>query len=426
MNNEVKSQASPQASSAKDFFLARQPILNRNQRLVAYELLFRAASAGSAGVTDDVAATATVIEHATELGLENIIGGSFAFVNIDEAVLMSDFVEFLPRERVVLEILETVIATDQVVARIIELRASGYRFALDDVIADSATVRKLLPHMDIIKIDIMEISQDELSALYALLKRENKKMLAEKVENMEQFKFCFDLGFDYFQGYYFAKPIILQGKKISPSQLVVMQLMNLIIADADTADIEKAIKHDASLGINLLRLMNTPAFMTTQKIESLRQALAILGRRQLQRWLQILLYASAGKGDGLMSPLLMLATMRGKLLELMAQKMMPRNQSVADVAFTVGIMSLMDTLFSSPMEKILQQISVADDVKLALLGRSGIFGEMLLLVEHIERAESNTTSLASELEHLHLAKDELYSMQVQAFEWSDNISQAAA
>jgi EAL and modified HD-GYP domain-containing signal transduction protein len=422
----MKNEASPHANSAKDFFLARQPILNRNQRLVAYELLFRAASAGPAGVIDDVAATATVIEHATELGLENIIGGSFAFVNIDAAVLMSGFVQFLPREKVVLEILETVVATDSVVNRIIELKEAGYRFALDDVVADSATVRKLLPYMDIIKIDIMEISQHDLTNLYALFKSENKKMLAEKVENMDQFKFCFDLGFDYFQGYYFAKPIILKGRKISPSQLVVMRLMNLIIADADNAEIEKAIKHDASLGLNLLRLMNTPAFMTTQKIESLRQALAILGRRQLQRWLQILLYASAGKADGLMSPLLMLATMRGKLLELMAQKMMPRNQSVADVAFTVGIMSLMDTLFSTPMDQILQQISVVDDVKLALLERNGTFGEMLLLVEHIERAESNASNLTSELEHLHLGKDELYSMQVQAYEWSDNISQAAA
>ena len=422
----MKNDASAQTNSANDFFLARQPILNRNQRLVAYELLFRSAYVGSAGVTDDVAATATVIEHATELGLENIIGGSFAFVNIDATVLMSDFVEFLPREKVVLEILETVIATDAVVARIAVLRAAGYRFALDDVVADSATVRKLLPYMDIIKIDIMEVAQNDLAALYSLFRGENKKMLAEKVETMDQFKFCFDLGFDYFQGYYFAKPIILKGKKISPSQLVVMQLMNLIIADAETADIEKAIKHDASLGLNLLRLMNTPAFMTTQKVESLMQALALLGRRQLQRWLQILLYASAGKSDGLKSPLLMLATMRGKLMELMAQKMMPRNQSAADVAFTVGIMSLIDALFCVPMDQILQQISVVEDVKLALLERNGILGEMLLLVEHSERAESNTTGLISELEHLHLGKDELYAMQVQAFEWSDSVSQAVA
>ena len=422
----MKNDASLQTHIAKEFFLARQPILNRNQRLVAYELLFRAASVGPAGVSDDVAATATVIAHATELGIENIIGGSFAFVNIDASVLMSDFVEFLPREKVVLEILETVVATDAVVARIVELRAAGYRFALDDVVADSATVRKLLHLIDIIKIDIMEVAPHDLPTLYALFKNENKKMLAEKVENVDQFKICFDLGFDYFQGYYFAKPIILKGKKISPSQLVVMQLMNLIIDDADTTEIEKAIKHDASLGLNLLRIMNTPAFMTTQKIESLRQALAILGRRQLQRWLQILLYTSAGKADGFKSPLLMLATMRGKLLELMAQKMMPSNQLAADVAFTVGIMSLMDTLFSAPMNQILQQISVVEDVKQALLERNGIFGEMLLLVEHIERAESNTTSLLSKLDHLHLGKDELYSMQVQAFEWSDNVAQAAA
>ncbi|MDO8701990.1 MAG: EAL domain-containing protein [Undibacterium sp.] len=424
MKNDVSSPTHSQ--SAKDFFLARQPILNRDQRLVAYELLFRSTAVGPAGVTDDGAATATVIAHASELGLENVIGTSLGFVNIDAAVLMSDFVQFLPREKVVLEILETVEVTDEVVARVTELVKEGYRFALDDVIVDSTNLRRLLPLIEIIKIDIMGMTQIDLTALFNQFAGMNKKILAEKVENIDEFKFCFELGFDYFQGYYFAKPLILTGKKLSPSHLAIMQLINLIIADAETEEIERAIKHDAALGLNLLRLVNTPAFMTSQRIESLRQALAVLGRRQLQRWLQILLYAASGKGDSFMSPLLMLATTRGKLLELMTQKMMPRNQSAADIAFTVGIMSLMDALFSSPMDQILQQISVVDEVKLALMGRNGIYGEMLSLVECVEKTESDASIFMPRLDSLGLSREELYAMEVQAFEWSDSISQSAA
>lgn len=425
----MSDQANSPKHKAMDFFLARQPILNRQQSLAAYELLFRSAAVGAAGVVDDVAATASVIEHASELGLDNVIGGSLGFFNVDTTVLLSDFIQFLPRDKVVLEILETVEATDEVLARVAELLALGYRFALDDVIADSPCLRKLLPMIEIIKIDIMGMSRSDLTALYHQFKGSNKKMLAEKVETLEEFNFCMGLGFDYFQGYYFAKPLILTGKKLSPSQLAIVHLMALIVADADTAVIELAIKHDASLGLNLLRLVNTPAFLTSQRIESLRQALVVLGRRQLQRWLQILLYAAPGKVDSFMSPLLMLATTRGKLMELIAQQLMPRNQMAADTAFTVGIMSLMDTLFSSPMSQILLQISVIEEVKLALLERSGRYGEMLHLIEQIEtldQDEAAATMLLAELEQLGISKEKLFELQVQAFEWSDEISRGAA
>ena len=172
MNSDVVSQS----HSARDFFLARQPILNRDQQLVAYELLFRSAAAGPAGVTDDVAATASVIEHASELGLVNVIGSSLGFVNIDATVLMSDFVRFLPREKVILEILETVEVTDEVVARVIELSNEGYRFALDDVVIDSVQLRRLLPLVEIVKIDIMGMSQRDLAALFRRFAGTNKIM----------------------------------------------------------------------------------------------------------------------------------------------------------------------------------------------------------------------------------------------------------
>ncbi len=406
----------------KEFFLGRQPILNRNQHLIAYELLFRRADVSAASVVDDLAATASVIEHASELGMENVVGSSLGFVNIDANVLMSDFVQFLPRQKVVLEILETVKVTDSVLARVAELKRLGYTFALDDVISDSEDVRRLLPLVDIIKVDLVGMRPADLSQLSRQFKNAKKRLLAEKVENIDQFKLCLDLGFDYFQGYYFAKPVILSGKKLSPSQMALIQLMALLNSDAENAEIESAIKREASLSLNLLRMVNSPALGTGNRIDSLRQALLVLGRRHLQRWLQILLYAEPTKTAGTLSPLLVLATTRGKLLELMANRIKPGNHNVADTAFTVGIMSLMDTLFGTPMEKILEQIAVVDTVSDALLSRSGLYGEMLTLVEHFERLEESSSLLLPALNRLQLTIEDIREMQLSAYEWSEQVA----
>lgn len=413
------------AAHVRDFFLARQPILDRTQGLIAYELLFRSAAAGPANVTDDLLATASVMANASELGMHNVVGSALAFVNVDVTVLMSDFVKFLPQDKVVLEILETVQVTAAVIDRVSQLARIGYRFALDDVIATSPDVMALLPVVDIIKIDIRDMPQAELVRLSVRFKNAGKKLLAEKVETLIEFENCLALGFDYFQGYYFAKPVVLSGKKLSPPQLAIMQLMELIRNDADGSAIEKTIKQDASLGLNLLRLVNTPGAGVPQRIDSLNQAVVVLGRLQLQRWLQILLYAEPRKSARSVPPLLMLATTRGKLLELITTRLHPNSRGMADKAFTVGIMSLMDTLFGQSMENILDQITVADEVREALLHRAGAYGAILTLAEYIERIEEPNPLLVPTLNQLGLSIEELNTLQLEAFEWSNSISGSA-
>lgn len=407
-----------------DFFLARQPILNRLQSIVAYELLFRSAASGPANVVSDLAATASVIAHASEIGMGKVIGGSRAFINVDATVLMSDIVKILPHQHIVLEILEGVEATSEVVGCIRALVAMGFTFALDDVIADTADIQQFLPFVDIVKIDVKDMPLEQLAGLASRYKLANKKLLAEKVESQAMFQCCRELGFDFFQGYYFAQPVILAGKKIAPSQLAVMQLIEQIHADADDAFILNSIKRDASLSLNLLRLVNTPATGTSRRIDTLGQALLFLGRGQLQRWLQVLLYANSEQSGKPASPLLTLATTRGKLLELMAAKLHPDRPNVADIGFTVGIMSLMDALFGIPMKDILQQIPVNAAIREALLGRMGMHGDMLKLAEHIERIEDAGELLVPTLDKLQLSAADLYQFQLSAFAWSDNISHA--
>ena len=413
--------AEPVAPS-DDFFLARQPILGRDQHLVAFELLFRTAGSTEANVTDDAAATAAVISHASQLGMDHVVGEQLAFLNVDEVVLKSDFVRFLAPDKVILEILETVKATDEIIARILELKQLGFKFALDDVIADSDDVRQLIALVDVIKIDLKGVDPASLPALTLSLKGPHKKLLAEKVETVEEFKKCLELGFEYFQGYYFARPVILSGKKIAPSELVILHLLELINSEADNRAIELAVKRDALISLNLLRLVNTPAAGGRGKIDSLAQALMVLGRRQLQRWLQILLYARPGGAVALNSPLLQMATTRGKLLELMTLKLKPGQRAAADTGFTVGIMSLMDALFSMSMHDILNTVVVADEVRAALLERAGEFGEMLKLAELLETAPCGR-ALTPVLKRLGLTVRQLREIELAAFEWVNELAQ---
>ncbi|MFC5549256.1 EAL and HDOD domain-containing protein [Massilia aerilata] len=402
---------------SEEFFLARQPILGRDQKLVAFELLFRAAPEHEdAQLTDYAAATATVISHASQLGMEQVVGGQLAFVNVDEVVLMSDFVRFLPPNQVILEILETVLPTDAVLARVRELKELGFKFALDDVIGHSEQVSKLLDLVDVIKIDLKGVTVDELTRLATSLRGARQKLLAEKVETVEEFRLCLELGFEYFQGYYFARPAILSGKKISPSELVVLRLLELIGSNADSAAIEAAVKRDALLSLNLLRLVNSRAAGPDRHIESVSQALVQLGRSQLQRWLQILLYSTPDGRVELNSPLLQMATTRGRLLELMSQALRPGDTASAEAAFTIGMMSLMDALLAIPMAAILDRVDVSQDVRAALLDRAGDYGAMLSVAEELEGKQGGR-SLARALAKLGLSVKQIREIELEAFNW---------
>jgi EAL and modified HD-GYP domain-containing signal transduction protein len=329
---------------------------------------------------------------------------------------MSDFVRFLPPNKVILEILETVKPTQPLLARVAELKKLGFKFALDDVIEHTSEVEQLLGLVDVIKIDLQGVAKEALGPLVTAMHASGKKLLAEKVETQNEFRLCQELGFDYFQGYYFARPVILSGRKITPSELVILRLLELINSDADNAVIETAVKRDALISLNLLRLVNSRATGPDNRIESVAEALSRLGRKQLRRWLQILLYTTPGNPVELASPLLQLATTRGKLLELMSLQVRPGDVVGAERAFTVGIMSLADALFSMPMADILDNVELADDVRAALLGRTGDLGTMLDLVERLEKADTDRQFTAA-LRKLKLTSKQVREIELAAFDW---------
>lgn len=403
--------------SVTGFLLARQPILDRHQDQVAFDLLFHDA-AGAAGTT---AAAISVLSHFGELNMEKVVGELRGFVDVDEAVLMSDVFSLIPRTKFILNLTETVRASEAVLERVAQLAHHGFVFALDEVLSNTEDVQKLLPLVDIIKFDLHKLPLDALVKLTPQKDFASKKLLVENVDTLAQFDACLALGFDYFQGYYFAKPLIQPDRQLAPSHLAAVEVVTMISTDADSADIEECIKRDVSLGLNLLRLVNTAA-VGSHRIDSLRQALMVLGRNQLLSWLQVMLYVQPRENVSSVKPLLMLATTRGKLLELIAHRHRPGNRSIADAAFTVGIMSLMDTLFGMPMAQIVRQIAVIEEVGDALLQRKGYYGELLRLVELSERGET-IAMVQEELDKLQITSDEFYLLQSEAFEWSNLIAQ---
>lgn len=407
-------------TAADQLFLGRQPILDREQRLFAYELLFRNGSRNFAEITDGVQATATVIANAfTELGIEAALGNCRGFINVDEQFLFSDMLELLPRHAVVLEILETVPPTPAVIERCLALKGAGFTLALDDVIQLEPEFAELLSLVEIVKVDIQPLSRVQLMQLSMKLTPMGKQLLAEKVDTREQMEQCLKLGFTLFQGYFFAKPTIISGKKLDHSQLSLMKLMGLLLGDAATAELEAALKAEPGLTVSLLRMTNSVGAGCTEKITSLGHAITVLGRRQLQRWLQLLVFAS-GSQNGASNPLLLMAATRGRLMELLAAELRPGDAALADQAFMAGIMSLMPALVGQPITDIVAPLGLTGDVRDALCAGTGTLGALLRIAESSEDGDMlRLTQALAELPGL--GPKAINRAQTQALQWANDI-----
>lgn len=403
------------------FWLGRQPILDLTGRTVAYELLFRSGAAGGASVTDDRMATSSVIAHAfNELGLASVLGDCRGFINFDGELLMSDIVELLPPERTTIELLETVDITPEIVERCRALCARGFSFALDDITWIDDTHAPILPLIDVIKVDILGSAPGALPALVAQARGipRRVKLLAEKVDTREQADHCRQLGFDLFQGYFFARPVVLHGRRTDPALAVLLRLIQQAMGDTGNDEIRDTFKQAPELSYKLMRLVNSVGLGMRCEIQSLSHALVILGRRQLQRWLQVLLFAHHNTGD-FPSPLLQMAAARGKFLELLAQQR-AEFHALADRAFMTGILSLLDTLLEMPMAEAIADIGLPRDVRDALLERRGQLGQLLRLAEALERTdEAQVSSLFDEEPPCTTAV--LPALQVEAMRWSAQI-----
>ncbi len=409
-------------TNANQFFLGRQSILDRDQNLAGFELLFRSSQKNSAQFLNDDTATSLVINHAfNELGFKTVLGKYRGFINVSKVILLSDMIELLPMDQVVIELLESVQIDAEVVERCKHLKSIGYMLALDDLSYYSPHFEPLRGVIDVVKVDLEHVDHTGLTEIMGHFNKWPAKLLAEKVDDRETAKHCFDLGFDLFQGYYFSKPIIITGKRLSHSELELMRLIGMVANEAETGDIETVFKRSPGLTFNLLRLTNTVASGVHKKISSVNHAILELGRRQLHRWLQMLLFAN-DKDAAFPNPLLQLAATRGKFMELLARQIDRNNHELEDQAYMVGIMSLMDTLLSMPLAEIISPLNAPPSIRDALLFHSGKLGKLLQLIELLEKNDMEAASqLLDELAPLDISQ--VNTAQIEALAWANSLGQ---
>jgi c-di-GMP-related signal transduction protein len=403
----------------KEFFLARQPIVGRSRELVAYELLFRSSRVDSSMVVDHTYATATVIKHAfSDLGIESALGDRKGFINFDEPLLMSDVVETLPRDRVVLEILEHVPMTPLLVERCRVLREAGYSLGLDDVVLLTDELKAVMPSISVVKVDVPLLTEQQVTGLVRELQAYDVQLLAEKIETAEQYDFCRSAGFHLFQGYFLARPAILTGRSVQPCAVQLLNIFRLITENAEIEELENALRQAPDLTVRLLRITNSVAMQRPNKIYSLRNVILVLGRAQISRIVQLMLFAQQFSADLNTDPLVQTAAVRGRLMEKIADSL--GLSKARDRAFMVGILSLADSLFSRSLLDILDILNLDRSLHDALLHRRGPLGSLLNLVEASEHGDSPTfTMVARELGLSDM--DDFNRWQVEALRWAGNL-----
>jgi len=408
----------------QEVFLGRQPILDRLQRLVAYELLFRSGEENASRFTDDVQATTSVISNTFgQMGVQAVLGSHKGYINVDEQMLWSNLLDLLPPRKVVLELLETVAPSKGVLRRCRELRAEGFSIALDDFAVESTTL-PLLEVADIVKIDLLQHNVATLEAAVRTFRRWPVRLLAEKVDSEQMARYCMELGFDLFQGYYFAKPSVLRERRQEASAAPMIRLLELLLHDAEIKELEKVFKQHPDLTYRLLRLVNSAASGLSSRISSVTQALLLVGRSELQRWLQLLLFTTDSKVP-YPSPLLQTAATRARMMENLAIQERPDNRALHEKAFMTGLLSLADVLLGWSREEVVSHLGVAEDVAQALQTETGLLGQLLKIscwVEANDRASA--LALLHELENVDLTR--LNRAHMDALAWVNEIIDSIA
>ncbi|MGL5254877.1 MAG: EAL and HDOD domain-containing protein [Brevinema sp.] len=404
--------------------LGRQAILDREQKTIAYELLFR--NVENTAIISDTDATAQVLFNTLNMfGSGNVLGSKKGFVNLGIDILRQDILDILPPNKFVLEILETQTPNEELIRRIKLLKGKGYTFALDDFILTKEEYDRWEPvirEVQIVKVDVLETPLKDLENHIDLLRKHKVHLLAEKVETPEMFRFCLSLGFHFFQGYFFTKPVVIEGEGFDPNTQGIMKVIKQVQQDQDIDEIEETIKMYPDLSISVLKLANSASIAPINTITSIKQTLALIGKRSIGQWLMLMLYAQNAPSDigASSNPLFLLAAQRGKMMEQIIRASGSAGKSLTDESFLAGLLSLSDTLLHVPLEKILDELSVSKLIKDAVLNGEGAIGTALKMVIALETHDPDA------LERLmgSVSAEEANKIALDAFKFSQDFARA--
>ncbi len=397
-----------------NLYIGRQPIYNRKLEVVAYELLYRDDDHNRARVVDGDAASSQVIINAfLEIGLEHLVGKHQAFINLTRGFLLDKAFMQLPKEQMVLEVLEDIALDAEMLTALKRLSQEGYTIALDDFVFHEAA-RPALEIANIIKIDVLALSVDAIQEHVTLLKNYNLKLLAEKVETHEMLEHCQAWGFDYFQGYFLSRPKIVQGRRMPAMRLTALRTLGVLQNPSlSLAKLEEVVAQDVTLSYKLLRYINSAAVSLPRKVDSIHQALVIAGTDCIRMWATLMALSNV---DDKPHSLMATALTRAKMSELLAKAMGLKD---LQTFFTVGLFSTLDALMDQPLNEILEALPLSDEVKDALLQHKGLHGDVLNTVLSYEQNEEQ-----KQIQRLDLTLDRIRDAYLGAIKWADETSGA--
>jgi len=394
-------------------YVARQPILDREEKVFGYELLFRDGLENAFTGDSDEASRAT-LDRSLIMGLDVLCDGRHAFVNCTRDTLIKGLVTLLPPASTIVEILENVPADPDVIAACRRLKEAGYQIALDDFV-DNDPRAAMAELCDIIKVDVKLTTAQQRLALAKRYGAKHLRMLAEKIENQAEFQQAKEQGFTYFQGFFFRKPEKLNTNEMPANRLnYVRMLQEVSRPELDVPRLEKLIKCEASVCYRLLRYLNSAAFAIKNEIHSVRHAMAMLGEREVRRWVRLV--AAVGAGQEKTSDLVLSALVRGRFGELL-QPLVPHGES--DL-FLLGLLSLLDAMLEMPMAEVLERVPLDQETKAVLQGKPSSLRPIYQLMLAHESGEWEAATQLSET--LHLNSEEVAGYYWLAQQWAREVS----
>lgn len=397
-----------------DIFIARQGIYDKNGKVVAYELLYRNSMENSYNpLIEDEVSTYKVIENISSFGLDILTNKKRAFVNFSEALIMKDIATLLPKENVVIEVLETVNPSEEIINKLLSLKDLGYYIALDDVVEVEHIV-KFIGVIDIVKVDFRLATSEARKKIAYICNKYNIDMLAEKVETSEELNEAKELGYIYFQGYYYSKSSIFLGKDIAVKNTsIFMLLVELIKENYDIDKVEYIMKTDVALTYKFLKFINSSYFNFLQEIKSIRQAIILIGREELRKWLSILTVVEMSSiNSGYANSIIIRAKFCEEISNIISSNYAPQ-------AFMVGLFSNMHQMIEKNIDYVVKELPLNSEIKNALLGEQNVLKDILDLALAYEKVDSD--KITEMRKKMSINEDLLWRIYSKSIEWCSNI-----
>jgi len=393
--------------------VARQPIFDRNMSVYAYELLYRSEDGIYDPQKDGDAQTGEVIFNTLVcMGIDEMLGGKKAFVNFTKDTIMNDLPRLFSTEVLVVELLEDIVPDPDFLKQCVDLKESGYDLALDDFVS-SYEYEDMVEMVQIIKVDFKLTVESERQAIIDKYHDRKVVFLAEKVETQEEYDRAKDMGFDLFQGFFFSKPVLVSGQDVKPfPSTLALVLKELAEDEPSYGKLESILKHDFSMTFKLLKLVNSPAFYSRNRITSIRHALTMLGFKEIQKICALMLLRDVGMDQP--KELIRLSLIRARMCETIARESSLKER--APEAFLLGLFSSMDRIMNRKMEDLIADLPLEDDISDALLNHRSPFLPLIYMVKEYEKGDFMGAHYL--IKHFNIGFVKVQEAYVEALKWT--------